>query len=442
MPYAFTGQHVQKLYGQKLSIQNIASNAIETINIQDKKVFQARRGTEGYGLRVLHRHKKQGDIHAFLKVFQQDIPQRHQRSEFLVKLGLARHHEWVFQGVPYAWFNRQNVNGIEIVSHLTKFIGLQYGEPAEDFGVLKEEGHWDGYSPVERRSFATHIASAVCALERVHLVHGDLSGGNVMIGPGPGGRSICCLCDFDGFFHPSQPMLPRKFAGELTRPLGSVGYRYPELIERAVADKNDSDENLLVETDRFALGVLICEMMVWNSSLGKRLGRPQLLDEATIASRRLSDIPDHVIGGFSQGFALLEKALKAGSYHDMPTPDEWLSCLGVQSILPKPFNSPPRVLFFQRKGTSRKLQKRAVLNSKPTGSFGVVHPELSDIAFNRSATNHVVLTIGSGLPCALRRSGRQETLTRDAKAALAILPGDLLRIGDWEITFEESSNSP
>ena len=217
MSYTFTGQAPENLYGQKFSIKNIASNAVEDINIQPKKIFLARRGAEGYGLRAFHAHQKQGNLHAFLKVFAKDIPQRHQRSEFLVKLGLARHHEWIFQGVPYAWFNRLKVNGIDIVGHLTKFIGLQYGQPAEDFGVLKEEGLWDAYTPVERRSFAAHLASAIFALERLNVIHGDLSGGNIMIGPGPGGRQICCLCDFDGFFHPSQPMLPRKFEDELTR---------------------------------------------------------------------------------------------------------------------------------------------------------------------------------------------------------------------------------
>jgi serine/threonine protein kinase len=439
MAYAFTGQQVQKLYGQKINIRNIATNANDTINIQNKNVFPARRGIEGYGLRALHRHKQRGDVDAFLKVFQKDIPQRHQRSEFLVKLGLAKHHEWIFQGVPYACFNRQQVNSVEIVGHLTKFIGLQYGRPAEDLVVLKDEGQFDAYTQDERRAFAAHLASAVCALERVQLVHGDLSGGNVMIGPGPGGRNICCLCDFDGFFHPSQPMLPRKFEGDLTRPLGSLGYQYPELMRRMAADKDDSNETITVETDRFALAVLICEMMIWNIKLSKTLGRPQLLDEGIIKSRRLSDIPDNIKSTFSAGFALLEKALQAGSCEYMPAPDDWLNCLGIQSVLPTPFKSAPQVLFFKRKSNGRKLYRQAVLNQRPTGNFDVIDPELGNIVFNRDNSNHVILAIGSGLPCALRRSGRQERLTKDARVALPILPGDLLRIGDWEIVFEESS---
>jgi serine/threonine protein kinase len=438
MAYTFSAQSAQGLYGQKLSIRNIANSALENIEIEPKNVAFAKPGMEGYGLRAIHRRTNRSDVPAFLKVFRKDIPQRHERSEFLVRLGLARRHEWIFQGVPYAWFNKQKVNGIEIVGHLTKFIGLQYGRPAEDFGVIKDDAQWDTFTRDERRSFAAHLASAICGLERVQVVHGDLSSGNIMIGPGPNGRNVCCLCDFDGFYHAAQPLLPRQFEGEATRPLGSPGYAYPALIEKIKADKNDSDESIVVETDRFALGVLICEMIVWNSSLAKQLGRLQLLDESIIISRRLTNVPDSIRSIFPEGFALLDKALHAGSCDDMPTPDEWLNCLGVQSILPTPFRSPPHVFFFRRKGTARKLHKQAILNNKPSDNFGSVDPELANIVFNRDSANQVTLAIGSKLPGALRRSGRQQSLTAAVKAALPILPGDMLRIGDWEIVFEES----
>ena len=151
-----------------------------------------------------------------------------------------------------------------------------------------------------------------------------------------------------------------------------------------------------METDRFALAVTICEMMVWNSDLEKKLGRPQLLNEDIVLSGKISDIPDHVKSSFSQGFALLEKALRAGKCDDMPTPDDWLTCLGVRSVVPSPFKTTPQVLFFRRKGNGRKLHKQAVLNTNPTGSFGVVDKELNDIAFSRNSTES---------RCALDRSG-------------------------------------
>jgi serine/threonine protein kinase len=433
-----TARQVQSLFGQKLSIRNIAVNAAEEIEIKTSKLSDIESGWEGYGLRALHRHKTRGEVHAFLKIFKQDVPARHERSEFLVRLGLAKHHEWAFQGVPYGWLNKQRVNGVEIVGHLTKFIGLQYGQPARDFRRIREEGQWDTVSADDRRAYAAQLASAVSALERLNFVHGDLSPGNIMIGPGPNGRTVCCLVDFDAFYHPSQPLIPRQFEGMGIRPLGNPEYRYPELILRSAADPDEKDEAIFVETDKFALAVLICELTVWNSQLADRLGRPQLLDEKIILSRRLSDIPDDVKNQFSRGFSLLEKALNAGDVDSMPTATDWLNVLGIPSLVPLPFRSPPQVIFYRKKGTTRKFHRHAVLSKKTSDHFGAVHPELACITFNRDDANHLVLTINTPLPAAVRRAGSQRILTTDAKSSLAILPGDLLRIAEWEISFEES----
>jgi serine/threonine protein kinase len=437
MSYFFTAKDLQGLYGQNFSITNSTTRSAETVEIQRKEIFPARAGLEGYGIRALHRHATRGNVHTFLKIFQKDVPQRHGRSQFLVKMGLAKHHEWIFQGVPYAWLNRRKVNGIEIVGHLTKFIGLQYGAPAEDLMVLKDDGKWHSYSNAERRSLAIHLALAICGLEKLSLVHGDLSPGNVMIGPGPNETDVCCLCDFDGFQHPSVSRLPRKIDGIPTRPLGSEGYQYPELVERIGADKNNDDETIIVETDRFALGVLICEMMVWSPSVMRALGRAELLDKRIILSRRLSGIPEEVGAMFPKGFALLESALRAGSCSSMPTPEDWLNCLG-QALVAR-FQSAPMILFYRGQGPEKELHRRAVLSSKPSGSFGMVHSDLADIAFNRDSQNQVTLSINGGVPGALKRCGQQRGLTTHDRASLKMAPGDVLHIGGWEIEFMDSA---
>jgi hypothetical protein len=88
MAYSCTGLGIQSLYGQSFSVTNIASNTVEEVSILAKCIWPARVGLEGYGLRALHRHQKKGTVEAFLKVFKKDIPQRHERSQFLVRLGL------------------------------------------------------------------------------------------------------------------------------------------------------------------------------------------------------------------------------------------------------------------------------------------------------------------------------------------------------------------
>jgi serine/threonine protein kinase len=439
MAYTFAAIDAESIYGQKFSVKNDATKSMEEIKIHKKETFLAREGLEGYGLWALHSHKRLGALNAFLKVFKRDIPERRDRTEFLVHLGLARHHEWVFQGVPYAYFNQQPVNGKAVVGHLTKFIGLQYGKPAEDFFRLKESGEWDRISQAERQSYAVHLASAVCALERLQLVHGDLSGGNIMIGAGPDAKNICCLCDFDGFVHPSLPLLPRHYAGIPTRPLGSPGYRYPDLIKRTLADEPETDESIFVETDRFALAVLICELMVWNSAFTNKLGRHELLTEKTILGRQLPAALDEAAREFPRGFSLLEKAHSAGSCNEMPSPTDWLECLGVQSIIPVPFKV-PHVLFFRKEGTKRRLRSEVLLKKMPSGNFGVVAQDLKAITFTRTEENHLTLSINSRLPCALRRAGRQDILAEEQKKALPIWPGDTLRIDSWEIVFEDSKN--
>jgi hypothetical protein len=72
----------------------------------------------------------------------------------------------------------------------------------------------------------------------------------------------------------------------------------------------------------------------------------------------------------------------------------------------------------------------------------VIDAQLAAIAFHRDDSNQVTLKIGLPVPGALRRAGNQQTLSNEAKSALAVMPGDLLHIGDWEIVFEESAKVP
>src|SRR5262249_12609584 len=126
MTYAIDGLKLNSLYGQSFHIIHNGEN--HEFEIQPKSVFSAKGGLEAYGLRVLHRHPARGDIQAFLKIFRKDIPQRRERTAFLVNSGLAK-NLWVFEGVPYLYLNRFRVNNVEIAGHVTHFIGLQFGAP-------------------------------------------------------------------------------------------------------------------------------------------------------------------------------------------------------------------------------------------------------------------------------------------------------------------------
>lgn len=444
MSYAFRATHLQKLYGFTFTHQG------HTFEIQPKSVFRARAGLEAYGVKLIHTPPSgvtsagnaQGQIHSFLKIFKQDIPERRQRTAFLAKLGLAKSH-WAFQGVPYALFPGHDINGVQIVGHLTKFLGMQFGGPALDFAELKEK--WDIYTLPDRTAFATHLASAVDALERSGIVHGDLSHSNIMVGPGPKDALVCCLCDYDGFAHANIPQLPRKFENQNVRPLGARGYQYPELVKAIAADTANTDDGVSVRTDRFALAVLICEMIVWTNDLSEKLGRTELFSDDMIQSRDLAAIPADIRSKFPIGFDMLQRALSAPTFTDMPSPREWLGLLGMTSVIQVPFTGHPKARLKRRNWATRPIEIN-IINDQD-GDFGVLNPRLSPLAGLRFLKGPDSASTGSTLklsfadhlpPAAVRRAGSTAIIA--TRSGFQAYPGDTIIIADWEISFEDSRN--
>lgn len=438
MSYTISALHTNRLYGQSFDVYNAATRTSEIVEIKPKAVYRARMGLEAYGMRCVHKHSQKGDIETFLKIFKLDVGERSDRTRFLRDLGLVSKHAWVFQAVPYAWLDRKSVNDVEIIGHMTKFVGLEYGGPAEDFATLKE-GAWDVCDERRRRVFAAHLASAVAALERMSLTHCDLSHGNIMIGPGPDGAEVCCLCDFDGFAADGVTPLPRRDAsGAPVRPLGTTGYQYPELLDRISRDASDSDPSILVETDRFALGAIICEMMVWDTDVSAQLNRMELLSDEIIRRRRIDLLPDAIVKRFPKGFALLQTALKAGSPDAMPSPQEWLQLLGVPDVAPPPLTR-PFVQIYRRTAYARPFSE-ALLRVRTAGDFSSLHPELAMISYQRTPGAHLTLSLAGPLPAHLKRGGRLHPLSGAGRQNLTLCAGDAIRIGDWELRFEEAAS--
>ena len=434
MSYFVSARELSGLYGQSIAVQNIGTGKRETIEIAPRKLFLMRSGAEAYGFRADHHHTSLGRIAAFFKIFKLDVPERRERSEFLISLGLAKLHPWLFQGAPYGWFPRTRIAGVEVIGHLTKFVGLQFGAPAEDLSVLMSDTDWGATDFDLRRAYVAHLASAVAALERSRIVHGDLSRGNVMIGPGPDGRPVCCLCDFDGFSHPAVPPLPRLIGADGVRPLGSEGYQYPDLVERIDADAAGTDEAVIVETDRFALAVLACEMMVWSDKLKEALGRGQLLTGEIVRSRSLAALPALASNPFPGGFALLERALTAGAAEAMPGPGEWLSALGLAGPPARRFALPPRIEVLCR-DTHWQRFGIAELGALREGDFGAVHSELAPIRFKRSDSAGLRLDIRCRAPVALQRDGRREAIAPAER--IRIQPGDVIHYDRWQLVFDD-----
>lgn len=429
--YSFAGAFLKKIYQQKFSATNISSGQSVAFAIYDEQRARARTGLEAYGVLIDCHHPTIGKLPSFLKIFKLDIAERQGRTDFLVRSGLAKNHDWLFQGVPYAWLPRSAINGVEIIGHVAMQIGARYGGGAEDFGRLKEQDAWDAIPAKMRRTYAAHLCCAVAALETMNIVHGDLSAGNIMIGPGPDGETVCCLCDFDGFHHPSVPPLPRMVNGIPCRPLGTAGYQYPELLQRIAADTTMSDAGIMVETDRFALGTLICEMVVWSSSLARGLQRYELLTPEMIVRQAVTDLPNEVRDIWPQGFVLLDRAANAGSISDMPSPEDWLSALGVHVRPHQAFRNRPYIEFYRRRGNRMTLVGKAALSKADTGDFASVAPVLSAIQYHFT-DKKLTLKVTWPEPIFLVRESRSHQLG-DGPRDVPLNANDSLTSNFWEL---------
>lgn len=156
---------------------------------------------------------------------------------------------------------------------------------------------------------AYQLVRLVRVLERNHIAHCDLSGGNVMVNLDT--RRVH-LIDFDEVYWPDAP-LPAVL------PTGTPGYR------RRV------ESQWVESSDRFPMAVLVAEMLGWrdaavrhNSSgdsfftdedcLGQDSGKYQLLEE-------------FMYGLHSELGELLKRAWFAPAHAECPGPDEWRAAI-------------------------------------------------------------------------------------------------------------------
>lgn len=430
--YFISGTDLKQLHDQSFTLRSL-SGALANFRIPKPGNGWPRTGLEAYGLLIECQHPSRGSVPSFLKIFKMEVPHRSSRSSFLIKTGLARHHPWLFQGMPYVAMDGFTINGLRIVGHIAQQIRGANGSSAEDLGRLRSNNLWNP-SKSERKRAAGHLCCAIAALEDLGMVHGDLSSRNVVIGAAPDGKVAAILCDFDGFYHPSQLLLPMQHNNTPCRPIGSPGYQYPELVEGLAANKSD----VSVRTDRFALGVLVCELMVWDDSVTRELDREELLTNEIIQKRDLALLSNKVRRKWKEGFDLFQDALKAKDFNSMPSPETWLDLIkGV--VLPTiPFTGRPYVKVYRRTGPPQLVKE--VRLRKPRGSFAPVHPDLRPLEFLAPpAALH--LQVQWALPIFLRRDGKVSNIGKGPRK-ITLQPGDVLTSNQWELEILDDSHLP
>lgn len=423
MSYEIIASDMKKLFDTSTIIPK-QNNGRVTFNIPAKTQGWPRSGLEAYGLLVNCQDDIRGNIPSFLKIFKHDIPERAQRTQYLASLGLHKAHDWLFQGIPYGWFGRFQINGVEIIGHVAQQISGTTSAIGEDIQRLRDQGRWH-FSLEDRKVLCGDLCAAVAAFEKLQLVHGDISTKNVMIARLQEGRAAAILCDYDGFYHPSQPLLPEIFAGIPCRPLGSSGFQLPQIV---------ADKQKFVDTDRFALGVMICDILAlesdgWHSDLQ----REELVGAGNYKKKNLSDIPKKIRDRCPDGFDLLELALKANDSSQLPSPEDWLNILGVS--LHSSFNK-PIVKVSKRYGNQVRLFRSANI-TKQQGSFSAINSDLNGISYQLT-DGKLTIDIASNKSGFFYLRGKEKQVKHQIPKKVIICPDDIILVDNWQLEFLDS----
>lgn len=427
MNYRFIATDFDSLWGSSFSVP---SNAyVLQFKIPKKVDAYLRSGAEAYGICITCVHPQKGSMPSFLKVFKQNVPVRDKRTSFLINSGLAAKHH-AFHGVPYAWLGQMSINNTSFVGHVALQIGGNVKGVTDDLKRIKANKIIDTFSFETRRSLAAQLCLVISALEKMGIIHGDLSPGNLMIGPNDSGELICTLVDYDNFYHSSVPLLPRKIGAIPCRPLGSIGYQYINFLERLTKDTNGEDDSLYIETDRFAMAVLVCELMLWSSDVEELLCREELLLFNNIKCK-YDYLPDSIVSKWPEGFNILNRTINASSIASMPSPMEWLEALGVFNE-----NSVPILKFYQRNGNKvnpHPIQMARI--TKTQGDFSIINKNNWGYTYrNRILTLHIP---SNGIVTRLTSNGTRSVIDKMESLQLALAPNESISADGWDISVSQ-----
>jgi hypothetical protein len=295
-----------------------------------------------------------------MKLYHQPSPERFSRIAFLERLELDKALP-AFAGAPRGPFSIDCVidggTPVHLAGHLAPFVD---GEP---LSALREDG-WDPTREVRLR-LASQLAQMVRVLEAAGLVHGDMSGDNVMITAFEGPDAEARLIDFDGYHFDGVPAIPATTARG-GRGWGTPGYRHPRFCEGRA--------DLVLRSDRFALAALLFEVVALRPSDFAELGRTTLIDERFFAAGSV----DRAMGFDERralwpgGAGLLDRALRAAEPGDAPSPAEWLREIYALA------QSAVRV-----RATHRDAPLGTWTIRKTTNTFADIHPGLGWLAYER-----------------------------------------------------------
>lgn len=429
--------------------KDFAGKSFEVINQQSgnpikfsfPSVFEnwPRRGGEGIVVPVTCHHPSKGDIPSILKCFDLVAKERGHRQKHLLGFGLASAHDWLYQGVPYSWIDKE-ILGHRVYGHVAKHVGVD-GD-GDDFRIVRSQDKMDFFSAAQRRECAAQLCCAVAGLENLGLVHGDLSPANIVLTKKDDDSVSCILIDFDGFHGIGVPVLPREVDGRVMRMFGSPGYQHPTLM-RAIAAENKQvrNDDLIVESDRYALAVLCFELVTWTTAIAEEMTDNVMLDHEKLGNGVL-DVPEAAKASWKAGYELLNKATNARYPDELPSPEDWLDNLGFQNSITsareewKDQSPKIRILRVHGNATPKLVREVNFTNeSGSTGSFGVVDERLRQYTYGYShdngAFNSVWFSADTGNKVLLQRDRRTKMLGENP-GKIIVRKGDVCLTDNWK----------
>ena len=427
----------QHLSGQSFSIKNEVDGRIIKFQFPANFVGWPRQGGEAIVAPIMCTHPDKGDMPSIMKFFLKDLPERAERQSHLVRFKLASLN-WMYEAVPYTWID-DTVAGHRIYGHIARHIF--HNAQGDDFRIVRgrPRDNMDGFTEYDRREMACQLCYAIVGLEKLKIVHSDLSPANIVLGKYSDTEARCVLIDYDGFHNPNVPKLPGQ-----ARIVGTAGYQHPSLIRR-IEQGNGADDNLFVENDRFALGVLCFELMTWTTAIADSLpaGQTGFVNEDELKQRRL-DVPAAAKSVWPEGFKLLKQAVKEPDIRSLPGPEDWLQALN-QGRGPDRRDWKTTVLlriYWQRGNqTPRKEQRLNFKKQDGHGDLTMVDACLSGIAYNYKNNNdrcvNFKLHITLNTPVMLKRDGKLEKLGIRPDE-IEVRPGDQILTDGWHLEFQDA----
>jgi len=174
------------------------------------------------------------------------------------------------------------------------------------------------------------LSEAVLELERAHCAHRDLSSGNVFIEMN---TWRCRLIDWDSAYHPTLTMPANTTCG-------TSGYVAPFVWTRGQVDTRLTWHP---RADRCAMAFLNAEFLTLGpgSPMTEEGGMYKQDETCRRSGPGLESSMKTLKQGFPEAAVLFQRALRAGSYDECPSPAEWCEC--CRRVPPPALNQVPEL---------------------------------------------------------------------------------------------------